>query len=81
MVLANEDSPMFLSGGFCALPQQMAVMERLPEAFKSDIGLTYDALGTEVDRGVERLLAPRFRTNSFRSRFQRLNGVNQLRAR
>jgi len=26
LVLANEDSPFFLAGGFCALPQQMAVL-------------------------------------------------------
>jgi hypothetical protein len=25
LVLANENSPFFLAGGFCALPQQMAV--------------------------------------------------------
>ena len=61
-VLANENSPFFLAGGFCALPQQMAVLNLLPESFKSGIGLTYDQLGPEVNRGVERLLAPWFRT-------------------
>src|SRR5262249_52274610 len=61
MVLADEKSPVFMAGGFCALPQQMAVLEHLPQAFKSGIGLTYDALGPEVNRSVERLLAPWFR--------------------
>ena len=45
MVLANELSPMFLAGGFCGLPQQMAVLERLPESFKTGLGLPYDAFG------------------------------------
>jgi len=62
MVLANELSPMFLAGGFCALPQQMAVLERLPESFQTGLGLPYDAFGLEGARGIERLLAPWFRT-------------------
>lgn len=75
MVLADEQSPMFLAGGFCALPQQMAVLERIPEAFKSGIGLTYDALGPEVNRGVERLLAPWFRTQLVPVALPKLDGV------
>ncbi len=30
LVLADENSPFFLAGGFCALPQQMAVLNLLP---------------------------------------------------
>jgi len=75
MVLANENCPMFLAGGFCALPQQMAVLERLPQAFKSGIGLTYDELGPEVNRGVERLLAPWFRTQLVPVALPKLDGV------
>jgi SAM-dependent methyltransferase len=75
MVLADEQSPMFLAGGFCALPQQLAVLDRLPEAFKTGIGLTYDALGPEVNRGVERLLAPWFRTQLVPVALPRLDGV------
>jgi 2-polyprenyl-3-methyl-5-hydroxy-6-metoxy-1,4-benzoquinol methylase len=75
MVLADESSPLFLGGGFGSLPQQMAVLERLPEAFKSGIGLSYDALGAEVNRGVERLLAPWFRTQLVPVAIPRLDGV------
>ena len=75
MVLANEQSPMFLAGGFCALPQQMAVLERIPEAFKTGRGLTYDQLGPEVNRGVERLLAPWFRTQLVPVALPKLDGV------
>jgi len=74
-VLAEENSPMFLAGGFCALPQQMAVLERLPESFKSGLGLRYDALGPEGARGVERLLAPWFRTQLVPVALPKLDGV------
>ena len=75
LVLANEDSPFFLAGGFCALPQQMAVLNLLPESFKSGRGLTYDQLGPEVNRGVERLLAPWFRTQLVPVALPKLDGV------
>jgi 2-polyprenyl-3-methyl-5-hydroxy-6-metoxy-1,4-benzoquinol methylase len=75
LVLANENSPFFLSGGFCALPQQMAVLNLLPESFKSGRGLTYDQLGPEVNRGVERLLAPWFRTQLVPNALPKLDGV------
>jgi hypothetical protein len=75
LVLANEDSPFFLAGGFCALPQQMAVLNLLPESFKSGMGLTYDQLGPDVNRGVERLLAPWFRTQLVPIALPKLDGV------
>jgi 2-polyprenyl-3-methyl-5-hydroxy-6-metoxy-1,4-benzoquinol methylase len=75
LVLANENSPFFLAGGFCALPQQMAVLNLLPASFKSGMGLSYDQLGPEVNRGVERLLAPWFRTQLVPSALPKLDGV------
>jgi 2-polyprenyl-3-methyl-5-hydroxy-6-metoxy-1,4-benzoquinol methylase len=75
LVLANENSPFFLAGGFCGLPQQMAVLNLLPESFKSGKGLTYDQLGPEVNRGVERLLAPWFRTQLVPNALPKLDGV------
>ena len=75
MVLANELSPMFLAGGFCALPQQMAVLERLPESFQTGLGLPYDAFGLEGARGIERLLAPWFRTVLVPVALPKLEGV------
>jgi len=75
MVLADENSLMFLAGGFCALPQQMAVLERLPESFKSGLGLPYDAFGPEGARGIERLLAPWFRTQLVPVALPKLDGV------
>lgn len=75
LVLADENSLLFLAGGFCGLPQQMAVLERLPEAFKSGLGLPYDALGPEGARGVERLLAPWFHTQLVPVALPKLDGV------
>ena len=75
LVLADENSPFFLAGGFCALPQQMAVLNLLPKSFKNGMGLTYDQLGPEVNRGVERLLAPWFRTQLVPTALPKLDGV------
>jgi 2-polyprenyl-3-methyl-5-hydroxy-6-metoxy-1,4-benzoquinol methylase len=75
MVLADENNPMFLAGGFCSIPQQMAVLEKLPAAFKTGVGLNYDALGPEVNRGVERLLAPWFRSQLVPVALPKLDGV------
>ncbi len=61
-VLADERHPAFGAGFFSHLPQTLAVAERLPESFHSGLGLPYDALGPEGARGIERGLAPWFRT-------------------
>jgi SAM-dependent methyltransferase len=60
-VLANENHPAFGAGFFSSLPQTMAAVERLPEAFRTGLGLPYDAFGPEGARGIERGLAPWFR--------------------
>lgn len=75
LVLADENSPFYLVGGFCALPQQMGLLERLPESFKTGRGLSYDEFGPEVNRGVERLLAPWFRSLLVPVALPRLDGV------
>lgn len=76
LVLANEQSPAFAAGAFAALPQQMAVLERLLESFASGLGLPYDALGPEGARGVEGMLAPWFRTMLVPIALPRLDGVS-----
>jgi 2-polyprenyl-3-methyl-5-hydroxy-6-metoxy-1,4-benzoquinol methylase len=60
-VLADERHPAFGAGFFSHLPQTLAVAERLPEAFRSGVGLPYDAFGPEGARGIERGLSPWFR--------------------
>ncbi len=75
LVLAEENSLMFLAGGFCALPQQMAVLEKLPESFRTGRGLAYDELGPEGARGIERFLAPWFRTQLVPVALPKLEGL------
>jgi 2-polyprenyl-3-methyl-5-hydroxy-6-metoxy-1,4-benzoquinol methylase len=75
LVLADENSPFFLAGGFCALPQQMALLNQLPRSFQSGLGLSYDQFGSEVNVGVERLLAPWFQTQLVPSALPKLDGV------
>jgi 2-polyprenyl-3-methyl-5-hydroxy-6-metoxy-1,4-benzoquinol methylase len=60
-VLADENHPAFGAGFFASLPQNLAVLEHLPEAFRTGVGLPYDAQGPEGARGIERGLAPWFR--------------------
>jgi len=61
-VLADEQHPAFSAGGFGGLPAQLAVLPRLPEAFRTGRGLPYDAFGPEGNIGVERSFAPWYRT-------------------
>lgn len=74
-VLADEAHPAFGAGFFSHLPQSLAVAEKLPEAFRTGIGLPYDALGPEGARGIERGLAPWFRALLVPLVLPRLEGV------
>jgi 2-polyprenyl-3-methyl-5-hydroxy-6-metoxy-1,4-benzoquinol methylase len=61
-VLVDESHPANGIGFFSQLPRQMAIAERLPEAFRTGLGLDYDQLGADGAIGVERGLAPFFRS-------------------
>ncbi len=74
-VLADESHPAFGAGFFSHLPQSLAVAEQLPEAFRTGIGLPYDALGPEGARGIERGLAPWFRALLVPLVLPRLEGI------
>jgi 2-polyprenyl-3-methyl-5-hydroxy-6-metoxy-1,4-benzoquinol methylase len=80
-VLANENHPAFGAGFFSQLPQLVGVAERLPEAFRSGLGLPYDAFGPEGARGIERGIAPWFRALLVPFVLPRVGGVvERLRA-
>jgi len=74
-VLAEENHPAFGAGFVTQLPAQLAVTERLPEAFKTGRGLPYDALGPEGARGIERGLAPWFRALLVPRALPRVDGI------
>ena len=74
-VLADESHPAFGAGFFAQLPSLMAVVEKLPESFRSGLGLNYDALGREGAQGVERGLAPWFRALLVPMALPRVEGV------
>ena len=61
-VLADESAPTCGAGFFSLLPQLAGILDRLPEAFRTGIGLPYDAFGPEGAVGIERGFAPWFRT-------------------
>jgi len=60
-VLSDDTSPLCGIGHFAHLPQLIGVADRLPEAFRTGVGLPYDAFGPEGAAGIERGLAPWFR--------------------
>jgi 2-polyprenyl-3-methyl-5-hydroxy-6-metoxy-1,4-benzoquinol methylase len=74
-VLADERHPAFGAGFFSHLPQTLAIAERLPEAFRTGVGLEYDAFGPEGARGIERGLAPWFRTLLVPLALPRVDGI------
>jgi SAM-dependent methyltransferase len=76
-VLADEAHPAFGGGLFSQLPQTMAVLERLPESFRTGVGLPYDAFGPEGARGVERGFAPWYRAFLVPLAIPRLDGVKE----
>jgi SAM-dependent methyltransferase len=57
-VLADERHPAFGAGMFSQLPKTLGLVEQLRGAFRTGVGLPYDAIGPEGARGVERGFAP-----------------------
>ncbi len=76
-VLADENHPAFGAGFFAGLPQTLGVLDRLPEAFRTGVGLPYDAAGPEGARSVERGVAPWFRALLVPLVIPRLGGVRE----
>jgi 2-polyprenyl-3-methyl-5-hydroxy-6-metoxy-1,4-benzoquinol methylase len=74
-VLADESHPAFGGGFFAHLPQMLGVVDRLPEAFRTGVGLPYDAFGPEGAAGIERSFAPWFRSMLVPVAIPRLPGV------
>jgi 2-polyprenyl-3-methyl-5-hydroxy-6-metoxy-1,4-benzoquinol methylase len=56
-VLADDDNLASALGAFVALPDHAAIVDRLPEAFRTGLGLSYDDRGPSCAHQVERTLA------------------------
>lgn len=81
MFIADPDSPKLAIGIFSDLPQRIAVVERLPQSFKTGIGLNYDARGPEGAVGIERVFGNWFRFSLVPVVLPKLEGVtDKLRA-
>ena len=61
-VLVDETHPANGIGMLSQVPDLARTLDRLPEAFRTGVGLPYDELGPEGARGIERGLAPWFRS-------------------
>jgi SAM-dependent methyltransferase len=60
---------------FASLPDTIAVVEALPGAFHSGVGLDYDALGPGGAAGIERGFAPWFKSLLVPMALPRIEGV------
>jgi len=74
-VLADESHPAFGCGMFSSLPETIAVVEKLPDAFRSGVGYDYDALGPGGAAGIERGFAPWFRALLVPMALPRIEGL------
>jgi len=53
-LLADEESPVFAGGRVLSLPAHLASLERLPEAFRTGLGFTWDDRGLAATEATER---------------------------
>jgi SAM-dependent methyltransferase len=80
-VLADPDHPAYAMGPFSHLPGDLALVEQLPEAFRTGVGLDYDAHGPECAAGIARGFEPWMRTYLLPDVVPLLEGVeDRLRA-
>jgi SAM-dependent methyltransferase len=74
-VLADPDHPAYAMGPFSHLPGDIGLVDRLPEAFRSGIGLDYDAHGPACAAGIARGFEPWMRTFLLPDVVPQLDGV------
>ena len=74
-VLVDELHPANGIGMLSQIPDLARTLERLPEAFRSGIGLAYDEHGADCARGIERGLAPWFRSLFVPVALPKIDGV------
>lgn len=74
-VLADEDSPYSMAGGFVSNAAVFQVLDRLEEAFRTGEGVGYHAHDPRLFHGIERFFRPAYRTSLVTSWLPALEGV------
>ncbi len=81
LLLADEDHALFLGPSFDSLPLSMDGAQRLPEAFRTGLGLTWDDGGPEMANFSEQTLRNWYRQQLVPTALPMLDGVvDKLRA-
>jgi len=60
LVLADDDRPEFLGGGFQYAQSCSQIVPELMDAFKNGGGVAFSAFGPEISKAIERLFAPSY---------------------
>ena len=55
VVLCDDDNPMFFASGFAAIASTHAALPKMPDVFRTGLGLSYDEHGEGCACGIERL--------------------------
>ncbi len=74
-VLADPDHPAYAMGPFGDLPGRMHTLEQLPDAFRTGLGLDYDAHGPECAASIARGFEPWMRAFLLPDVLPKLDGV------
>ncbi len=81
LLLADEDHALFLGPSFYSLPLSMDGAQRLPEAFRTGLGLTWDDGGPEMANAYEQTLRNWYHQDLVSTALPVLDGVaDKLRA-
>ena len=75
LVLVDEANPFSMIGSFDGLPDRLAILPRIAEAFQTGLGLGFDGRGPGAVRTVERQLGPTHRTMLVQAFLPALDGV------
>lgn len=77
MVLANEEESLAFAGGAFGAPMSPDIAERLADAFRTGVGLSYQDLGPNAAHRTERMLGPWVRQALVPRIIPALDGVDE----
>lgn len=76
LVLANEDSPMFVGGGMQFTTPSLWNVPRIMEAFRKGGGIPYSEIGDEIHLAIERFFGPGYRNFLVNEWLAKVPGLN-----